>query len=167
MTQRAPLVLRRRTIRNAKQKNTAATGEDVPSFPLFRCPCFVVSHPSLDVTLAYLLDEFFRHTSRLLGYPAIVNRVPLRAYWPLIVENPIYAVNPGYPRALKSSTDSTTTSFKGVTCVNPSSSSALVVTKLRLYGTSFVKPGSPRGTLGMPSSTAALTCLCHLRQVRV
>jgi hypothetical protein len=28
---------------------------------------------------------------------------------------------------------------------------------LMLYGTSFVKLGSPRGTFGIPSSTATLT----------
>jgi hypothetical protein len=69
----------------------------------------------------------------------------------------IYTLNPGYPRDLKSSTDSATMSFRGVTFVKPSSSSALVVSKVMLNGTSFVKLGSPRGTFGMPSSTATLT----------
>jgi hypothetical protein len=73
----------------------------------------------------------------------------------------IYAVNPGYPRDLKSSTASATTSFRAVTCVNPSSSSALVDSKLMLNGTSFVKPGSPRGTFGIPSSIATLTYFVH------
>jgi hypothetical protein len=70
----------------------------------------------------------------------------------------IYAVNPGYPRALKSSTDSATTSFRGVAVVNPSSSSAFFVSKLMLNEMPFVDPGSPRGTFGIPSSAAKSTC---------
>jgi hypothetical protein len=44
----------------------------------------------------------------------------------------IYTVNPGYPRDLtsSSSTASATTSFRGVTGVNPNSSSALIDSKL-------------------------------------
>ena len=80
----------------------------------------------------------------------------------------LYAVNPGYPRDLKSSTASATTSFRGVTCVNPSSSSALVVLKLMLNRTSFVKLGSPRGAFGIRSSTAILTDFVqHIHQVQI
>ena len=70
----------------------------------------------------------------------------------------IYAVNPGYPCALKSSTDSATTSFRGVAVVNPSSSSAFFVSRLMINEMPFVDPGSPRGTFGIPSSAAKSTC---------
>jgi len=51
-----------------------------------------------------------QNTNELHRYPAP------RSRWET------YAVNPGYPRALKSATDSDTTSFKGVTELNPSNS---------------------------------------------
>src|SRR6266850_1454352 len=76
---------------------------------------------------------------------------------PSLRSHEAYVVNPGYSRALKSSADSATMSFKGVTCVSPSSSSAFVVWKVHKNWMSFVEPGSPRGTFGMPSSAAAST----------
>jgi hypothetical protein len=77
----------------------------------------------------------------------------------------IYTVNPGYPRYLTSSTASATTSFRGVTGVNPSSSSALVVSKLMLNGTSFVKPGSPLKDHGRTWKFSATHHGLHMIQI--
>jgi hypothetical protein len=125
-----------------------------------------ISQYLFETSIIFIQDAGRSHNNRS-SCTSNVNRISYRTTeWslpcPITVTVGIYTVNPRYPRDLKSSTDSATTSFKGVTCVNPSRSSALVVLKSMLNRTSFVKLGSPRGTFGIPSSTATLTYLCNI-----
>jgi hypothetical protein len=117
--------------------------------------------------VAFIICSVQGHTPNdvnQIAYPSLVHHILVTSISPTYEKLQTYAVNPGYPRALKSSTDSDTMSFRGVAGVSPSSSSALFVSRLTTMP--CLEPGSPRGTFGTPSSTAKSTYLHgHIRQV--